>query len=89
MVSNFPEIRLFHLVCVNKGFAKCDTNTNTLILCITKIHNQFDSKLPIGYPGTSIVSGCGSLTENILAYVDSMLKRRMEFHGIKIKYDFL
>ena len=33
---------------------------------------------PIGYPGRPIRSGCGSFTENISAYVDSILKPHME-----------
>ena len=37
---------------------------------LPKIHKELDSKLPLGYPGRPIVSGCGSLTENISAYVD-------------------
>ena len=37
-----------------------------------KLHKELDSKLPLGYPGRHIVSGCGSLTENISAYVDSV-----------------
>ena len=45
---------------------------------LPKIHKHFDSKLPLGYPGRPIVSGCGSLTENISAYLDSILKPHME-----------
>lgn len=45
---------------------------------LPKIHKQLDSKLPLGYPGRPIVSGCGSLTENISAYLDSILKPHME-----------
>ena len=43
-----------------------------------KIHKKLDSALPLGYPGRPIVSGCGSLTENISAYIDSILKPHME-----------
>ena len=45
---------------------------------LPKIHKELDSKLPLGYLGRPIVSGCGSLTENISAYVDSILKPHME-----------
>ena len=37
-----------------------------------------DSALPLGYPGRPVDSGCGSLTENISAYIDSILKPHME-----------
>ena len=43
-----------------------------------KIHKALDSELPLGYPGRPIVSGCGSLTENISAYIDIELKPYME-----------
>ena len=45
---------------------------------LPKIHKTLDSALPLGYPGRPIVSGCGSLTENISSYVDSILKPHME-----------
>ena len=45
---------------------------------LPKIHKKLDSALPLGYPGRPIVSGCGSLTENISAYIDSILKPHME-----------
>ena len=37
-----------------------------------------DSELPLGYPGRSIVSGCGSLIENVSAYTDIELNPYME-----------
>jgi hypothetical protein len=45
---------------------------------LPKIHKQFNSDLPLGYPGRPIVSGCGSLTEKISSYVDNILKPHME-----------
>ena len=49
------------------------------------MHKELDSKLPLGYPGRPIVSGCGSLTENFSAYVDSRLKPHMEFLPLYVK----
>ena len=56
-----------------------------------KNHKKMDSALPIGYPGMPIVSGCGSLTENISAYIDSILKPHMESLPSYVKYtsDFI
>ena len=45
---------------------------------LPKIHKELNSKLPLGYPGRPIVSDCGSLNENISAYVDSILKPHMK-----------
>ena len=43
-----------------------------------KFHKKLDSALPLGYPGRPIVSSCGSLTESISAYIDSILKPHMK-----------
>ncbi|XP_045215214.2 uncharacterized protein LOC123565411 [Mercenaria mercenaria] len=45
---------------------------------LPKIHKTFDPDLPLGYPGRPIISGCGALTENMSAYVDTILKPYME-----------
>ena len=45
---------------------------------LPKIHKTYDPRLPLGYPGRPIVSACGSLTENISAFIDSVLKPHME-----------
>ena len=45
---------------------------------LPKFHKRLDLELPLGYPGRPIVSGCGSLAENISLYVDSILKPHME-----------
>ena len=52
---------------------------------LPKIHKELDSKLPLGYPDRPIVSGCGSFTENISAYVDSILKPHMESLSLYVK----
>ncbi|XP_053391643.1 uncharacterized protein LOC128554386 [Mercenaria mercenaria] len=45
---------------------------------LPKIHKTFDPDLPLGYPGRPIISGCGDLTENMSAYVDTIFKPYME-----------
>lgn len=54
------------------------SNSVPVFYILPKIHKQSDSNLPLGYPGRPIVSNCGSLTENISAYIDSVLKPHME-----------
>ena len=50
----------------------------TIFYVLPKIIKKMDSALPLGYPSRPIVSGCGSITENISSYVDSILKPHME-----------
>ena len=45
---------------------------------LPKTHKPHQPDLPLGYPGRPIVSGCGSLTENISSYIDSILKPHVE-----------
>ena len=58
---------------------------------LPKIHKTYDPRLPLGYPGRPIVSACGSLTENISAFIDSVLKPHMESlpSYTKDTYDFI
>ena len=45
---------------------------------LPKTHKPYNASLPLGYPGRPIVSACGSLTENVSAYIDTTLKSHME-----------
>ncbi|XP_053387219.1 uncharacterized protein LOC128551006 [Mercenaria mercenaria] len=45
---------------------------------LPKIHKEHNNELPLGFPGKPIVSGCNSITENISAYLDGILKPHME-----------
>lgn len=45
---------------------------------LPKTHKPHDPSLPLGYPGRPIVSACGCLTENVSAFIDSILKPHME-----------
>ena len=45
---------------------------------LPKTHKLYNPSLPLGYPGRPIVSACGSLTENVSAFIDSILKPFME-----------
>ena len=45
---------------------------------LPKTHKPYNPSLPLGYPGRPIVSACGSLTENVSAFIDSTLKPYME-----------
>lgn len=63
------------------GFQDVKTPNETRIpqfYILPKTHKKHDSSLPLGYPGRPIVSACGSLTENVSAFIDSTLKSHME-----------
>ena len=45
---------------------------------LPKTHKTKNSDLPLSYPGRPIVSACGSLTENVSAFLDGILKPHME-----------
>ena len=45
---------------------------------LPKVHKVHDTKLPLGFPGRPIISGCNSLTENISFHIDTILKPYME-----------
>ena len=45
---------------------------------LPKTHKPNNPSLPLGYPGRPIESACMSLTENVSAFIDSILKPHME-----------
>ena len=45
---------------------------------LPKTHKPNNPCLPLGYPGRPIVSACGSLTENVSAFIESILKPHKE-----------
>ena len=45
---------------------------------LPKIHKEYDATLPVGYPGSPIVSVCNSRTKNISGFVDEILQPRVK-----------
>ena len=48
------------------------------IYILPKTHTTPNPDLPLGYPGRPIVSVCGSLSENVSAFLGGILKPHME-----------
>ena len=53
-------------------------STQYILLILIIIHASLNQELPLGYLGRPNISGCGAWTDNMSAFIDTVLKPYME-----------